>query len=238
MPLAQGKSRKHQFLYADRRFGRLVSMPAQAMMIAPLLTALVLTAAVSAHAEYIELPVLAAIGQNNLGVFEIMLMGWDRKSDPNPVQLQVNIAGVRYGMTHLGSMAEAFDYAVQRTAGLPHTGTVSVQGISYRPTGSDGPSAGAVMAVGFIATFKGERIQRGTALTGTLEPGGRIGWVGAIPDKIRAAKREGYHTVLVPRGQLRSAHWNLVELSFQLNITVKEVDTVDEAYLLMTGKNL
>ena len=207
-------------------------------MIVLFLAALVFTVP-SANAEYIELPILAAIGQNNLGVFEIMLLGWDKKSDPNPVQLQVNIAGVRYGMTHLGSMAEAFDYAVQHTAGLPHTGTVSVQGISYRPTGSDGPSAGAVMAVGFIATFKGERIQRrGTALTGTLEPGGRIGWVGGIPDKIRAAKREGYHTVLVPRGQLHSAQWNLVELGFQLNIMVKEVDTVEEAYVLMTGRSL
>lgn len=95
-----------------------------------------------------------------------------------------------------------------------------------------------MMAVGFIATFKDDRIQRGTALTGTLEPGGRIGWVGAIPDKIRATKREGYHTVLVPRGQLHSTQWNLIELSFQLNITVKEVDTIDEAYLLMTGKSL
>jgi Lon-like protease len=171
-------------------------MHERALMIVLFLAVLVFTVHPSAHAEYIELPILAAIGQNNLGVLEIMLLGWDKKSDPNPVQLLVNIAGVRYGMTHLGSMAEAFDYAVQHTAGLPHTGTVSVQGISYRPTGSDGPSAGAVMAVGFIATFKGERIQRGTALTGTLEPGGRIGWV------------------------------------------VKEVDTVEEAYLLMTGRSL
>jgi hypothetical protein len=44
--------------------------------------------------------------------------------------------------------------------------------------------------------------------------------------------------VLVPRGQLHSAQWNLVELGFQLNITVKEVDTVDDAYLLMTGRSL
>jgi Lon-like protease len=202
------------------------------------LTALVLAVQVRAHAEYLELPILAAIGQNNLGVFEIMFIGWDRKSDPNPVQLQLNIGGVRYGTTHLGSMAAAFDYAVQRAASLSPTGTVTAQGITYRPTGSDGPSAGAVMAVGFIATFKGDRIQRGTALTGTLEPGGRIGWVGRIPDKIRAAKREGYHTVLVPRGQLHSAQWNLVELGFQLNITVMEVDTVDDAYLLMTGRSL
>lgn len=208
------------------------------LIIGLLVAALVVTTLVPAHAEYIELPILAAVGRNNLGVFEIMLMGWDRKSEPNPVQLQVYIAGVRYGMTHLGSMAEAFEYAVQRTAGLPHTGTVSVQGVTYRPAESDGPSAGAVMAVGFIAAFRGDRIQRGTALTGTLEPGGRIGWVGGIPDKIRAAKREGYHTVLVPRGQLHSSQWNLIELGFQLNITVKEVDTIDEAYLLMTGKPL
>jgi predicted S18 family serine protease len=188
--------------------------------------------------EFVELPVLAAIGQNNLGVFEVMLMSWDSKPDPNPVQLRVILAGVHYGHTHLGSMAQAFEYALERTSGIPHTGTVSVQGVTYRPTGSDGPSAGAVMAVGFIATFKGDRIQRGIALTGTLEPGGRIGWVGSIADKIRAAKREGYHTVLVPRGQLHTAQWNLVELGFQLNIAVKEVDTIDDAYLLMTGKNL
>lgn len=185
--------------------------------------------------DYIELPILAAIRQNNLGAFEIMLMGWDRKSDPNPVQLQLILGGVRYGKSHLGSMAQAFDYAVERTPSVSHTGTVSVQGVTYRPTGSDGPSAGAAMTVGFIAMFKGDRVRRGTALTGTIEPDGHIGWVGGIPDKIRAAKREGYHTVLVPRGQVHTAQWNLVELGFQLNITVKEVDTVDEAYQIMTG---
>ena len=213
-------------------------MNIRALRIGLLVTTLFVGARLPAYAEYLELPILAAIGQNTLGVFEIMLMGWDKKPDPNPIQLQVNIAGVRFGNTHLGSMAQAFAYALERTPGLSHTGTVLVQGVTYRPTGSDGPSAGAVMAVGFIATFRGDRIQRGTALTGTLEPGGRIGWVGGIPDKIRAAKREGYHTVLVPRGQLHGAQWNLVELGFQLNITVREVDTVDEAYLLMTGKTL
>ncbi|HSF69246.1 MAG TPA: S16 family serine protease [Nitrospira sp.] len=208
-------------------------------MFGMLLTTSMLLASVPSDAnEYVELPILAAIGDNNLGVFEIMLMGWDRKSDPSPVQLQVILGGVRYGKTHLGSMAQAFDYAVERTPSVPHTGTVSVQGVTYRPGRSDGPSAGAAMAVGFIAMFKGDRIQRGTAMSGTLEPDGHIGWVGGIPDKIRAAKREGCHTVLVPRGQASTPHWNLIELGFQLNIIVKEVDTVDDAYLLMTGKNL
>jgi predicted S18 family serine protease len=213
-------------------------MKNRALIIGSLVAIVLSVAGVPAYAEYLELPVLAAIRQNNLGVFEIMLMGWDKKPTPNPMELQVFIGGVRYGNTHLGSMAHAFAYAVERTPAVSHTGTMSVQGVTYRPTASDGPSAGAVMAVGFIAALRGDSIQRGIALTGTLEPGGRIGWVGGIPDKIRAAKREGYHTVLVPRGQLHAAQWNLVELGFQLNIAVKEVDTIDDAYVLMTGRSL
>jgi predicted S18 family serine protease len=91
------------------------------------------------------------------------------------------------------------------------------------------------MAVGFIALFKGDRLQRGIALTGTFEPGGRIGPVGSIPDKMRAAAREGYRTILVPTGQIHGPNWNLNQLGMELNMTVKEVDTIDQAYELMTG---
>jgi len=194
-------------------------------------------ASVSAD-NVIELPVLAAIRQNNLGVFEILMIWWDKKAEPNPVQLQWLLGGVRLGNTHLGAMAQAFAYAVERTPSIQHSGTVSVQGVAYQPVGTDGPSAGAAMAVGFIAMFKGDHVQRGIALTGTFEPGGQIGLVGGIPDKIRAAAREGYRTVLVPRGQVYDPRWNLNELGFQLNVTVKEVDTIDEAYLLMTGQRI
>jgi predicted S18 family serine protease len=73
-------------------------------------------------------------------------------------------------------------------------------GITYTSTGTDGPSAGAVMTVGFVAPLKGERIRRGIAVTGTINPDGTIGSVGSIPDKIRAAVREGYRTILIPEG--------------------------------------
>ena len=214
-------------------------MPRHFAAVCTLIITLLCGAPISVSADNaVELPVLAAIRQNNLGVFEIMMMWWDKKPEPNPVQLQWLLAGVRLGNDHLGAMAQAFAYAVERTPSIQHSGTVSVQGVAYRPTGSDGPSAGAAMAVGFIAMFKGDHIQRGIALTGTIEPGGQIGPVGSIPDKIRAAALEGYRTVLVPRGQMRDAQWNLIELGFQLNVTVKEVDTIDEAYLLMTGQRI
>lgn len=203
------------------------------------LVALTCSTPVSLFADnVIELPVLAAIHTNNLGVFEVLVMWWDKKPQPNPVELQWMMGRVRLGNTQIGSMAQAFAYAVERTPSIQHSGTVTVAGVAYAPTGTDGPSAGAAMTVGFIAMFKGEKVQRGIALTGTFEPGGRIGFVGSIPDKIRAAAREGYRTILVPRGQIYDTQWNLNELALRLNVTVKEVDTVDDAYQLMTGQHI
>ena len=168
-------------------------MPRHFAIISLLIAILLCGAPLSVSADNaIELPVLAAIRQNNLGVFEILMMWWDKNPEPNPVQLQWLLGGVRLGNDHLGAMAQAFAYAVERTPSVQHSGTVSVQGVAYQPIGSDGPSAGAAMTVGFIALFKGDHIQRGIALTGTIEPGGQIGPVGSIPDKIRAAVREGF----------------------------------------------
>jgi PDZ domain-containing protein len=190
-------------------------------------------------AEYVvEVPVLAAIKENNRGVFEVMLVWWDQKSEPEPLALEWRYGGVLLKQTHLGAMGAALRYAVDRTPDLRHTGTVSVQGVAYVPTSADGPSAGAAMAVGFIAVLKGDPIKRGIAMTGTILPDGRIGPVGMIPDKVRAAAREGYRTVLIPMGQLVDPRWQLGELALELNVTIKEVATIDEAYELMTGRRL
>ena len=190
-----------------------------------------------ARAEYVlELPVLAAIKSNNLGVFEILILHWDQQPTPVPASLRWRIGNVVLGEAHLSAMATAFRYAMERTSGIQHTGTVTAIGLAYVPTGSDGPSAGAAMAVGFMALFKGDPIQRGIALTGTLNPDGNIGPVGSIPDKIRAASREGYRTILIPAGQLRNPEWNLVRLGMELNVDLREVSTIEEAYRLMTGR--
>ncbi len=220
-------------------FARILAPTRFSLPAALLLAAFLSLDAASVRAEtVVELPVLAAINANNRGVFEVLLIWWDQKAQPDPVALHWYKAGVILGETHLGAMAVAFRYAVERTPSVRHSGTVSVRAVAYAPTSSDGPSAGAAMAVGFIALFKGEPVRRGVALTGTIEPGGRIGPVGAIPDKIRAAVREGYRTVLIPQGQLDDPTWSLTRLAMELNVTIKEVGTIDEAYELMTGRRL
>jgi len=218
---------------------RTVAMRTKVSIILAVLLTLACSTPASLFADnVVELPVLAAVGVNNLGAFEVLLMWWDKKPEPDPAQLQWIAGRIRLGSTHLGSMSQAFSYAIERTPSIQHSGTITVAGVAYAPTGTDGPSAGAAMAVGFIAVFKGDKVQRGIALTGTFEPGGKIGFVGSIPDKMRAAAREGYRTILVPRGQIYNERWNLNELALQLNVTVKEVETIDEAYQLMTGQRI
>lgn len=186
----------------------------------------------------VEMPVLAAFGGNDRGVFEVMLFHWDQKSTPDPVVLQLREAGVRLRQGNVDSLVVAFRYAVTRTPSVPHTGTVTVQGYTYVPVATDGPSAGAAMTVGLIALFKGDSIRRGMAITGTVHPDGTIGPVGSIPDKVRAAAREGCRTILIPAGQLQDGRWNLIRLGFELNVEIKEVGTIDEAYELLTGQRI
>lgn len=203
-----------------------------------MLSALCLITPLASGEYVIELPILAAIRANNKGVFEMLMIWWDQKPTPELVQLQAIIGGVNLGESQLNALAQAFAYAVERTPHIRHTGTVSVRGIAYASTTSDGPSAGAAMAVGFIAMFKGDRLQPQIALTGTFERGGHVGPVGSIPDKMRAAAREGYRTILVPTGQIYGPNWNLNQVAMELNLIVKEVDTIDQAYELMTGRHI
>lgn len=186
----------------------------------------------------VEVPMLAAIQANNLGVFEVLLLRWDHHPSPSPIVLQLQGGNIRPGPTNLGSMAMAFQYAIEHTPSVDHTGTVSAMGIAYAATGTDGPSAGGVMTVGFAALLKGDHLRRGIAMTGTLSKDGTIGPVGGIPDKIRAAAREGYRTILIPQGQRDDPRWNLTRLAWELNVEVKEVGRVEEAYQLMTGGTL
>mgnify|MGYP000532926056 CR=1 FL=1 len=192
----------------------------------------------AAAESVVEVPMLAAIQANHLGVFEVLLLRWDHQPNPSPIMLQWQGGNIKPGQTNLGSMALAFQYAIDHTPTVDHSGTVSVIGIAYASTGTDGPSAGGVMTVGFAALLKGDRIRRGIAMTGTISEDGTIGPVGGIPDKIRAAAREGYRTILIPQGQGDDPRWNLTRLAWDLNVEIKEVTTVEEAYRLMTGGTL
>ena len=187
----------------------------------------------------VHLPISAAVRAETGSGFNVIVMSWDQEGFPNPLRLQWGHSQVPVRGAGLGSLAGAFDYAVNRLGPLHRpTGTLSLSTLSEVPTSSEGPSAGAALAVGFLAVLKGERLIDGIALTGTLEPTGRIGAVTRMAEKMKAAARSGYRMLLVPRGQLPAPRVTLARSGAESNLVLRALGSGDEAYEIMTGKRL
>jgi hypothetical protein len=100
---------------------------------------------------------------------------------------------------------------------------------------TDGPSAGAALAVGILAAIRGETLLVGRVLTGAIEVNGLILPVGGLPEKIQGAALTGISTILIPKGQGSTPEWDIRPLAEELQLTVIEVHTLAEAYEKMTG---
>ncbi len=110
---------------------------------------------------------------------------------------------------------------------------ITIKNRSYNAL-TEGSSASSAVAVGLVAAWRGDHIKSDVALTGKIMPDGQIESVSALLVKIEAAARAQFKTILVPRGQLDTADWDLSQLATKWNIKVIEVATLEEAYQLMT----
>jgi uncharacterized protein len=114
----------------------------------------------------------------------------------------------------------------------------------------EGPSAGAALTVATIAALEKKSINQSVMITGTINPDGSIGPVGAVAEKAKASKDVGATLFLVPAGQGTEISYKPVQkcekigpirycttkyqteridISSSIGITVKEVSTVEEA---------
>ncbi len=119
-----------------------------------------------------------------------------------------------------------------------------------------GPSAGGALTVATIAAINKWTIKPGVVMTGMIDPDETIGPVGGIPFKLEAAATKNTTLFLVPQGQLIVTTTNvstvsmpfitqtkeetvdLRQLGKKLNVTVKEVATIQEAVLAFTGHDI
>lgn len=112
-----------------------------------------------------------------------------------------------------------------------------------------GPSAGALMTIGFISLLGGYQLDQGITITGMINPDGTIGPVGGLKEKLEAVAQAGYRVFLIPFGQrlyqypvyeerrlpwgiIRSIRYStidLVEYGRSLNVSVYEVRDILEA---------
>lgn len=121
-----------------------------------------------------------------------------------------------------------------------------------------GPSAGAALTVATIAAINNWTLEPGVVMTGMINPDESIGPVGGIPYKLEAAAAKNTTLFLIPQGQSKvitkktvpkskgaliifedlEETVDLIELGKKLNVTVKEVGTIQDAVLIYTGKEI
>ncbi len=114
----------------------------------------------------------------------------------------------------------------------------------------EGGSAGAALTIATIAVLKNETLPTDVMITGTINPDGTIGPIGAVFAKAAAAKNVGAKMFLVPEGQGSQVNYiperkceqvgpvtfcsteykaQRIDISKDVGIAVKEVSTIDDA---------
>ncbi|WP_440059807.1 S16 family serine protease [Thermogladius sp. 4427co] len=121
-----------------------------------------------------------------------------------------------------------------------------------------GPSASALMTVGFLSLFLNISIKPYATMTGMINPDGSIGPVGGIREKLDAAREMGFKLFLIPYGQrfytypvvnqtitpfgiIRRVTYQTIDLvsyGRSIGVDVVEVKTVREALEYLTGYTL
>lgn len=144
-----------------------------------------------------------------------------------------------------GAQWQASTAAAATVATLLTGADPSTLSIGYDITGPiDGPSGGAALTLGTIAAIRGDSVTPKVLMTGTIAPDGTIGQVGLVPQKVRAAARDGYRLFLIPVGTERAFDAatrrpvDVIALGRSLGVTVRAVRDINEAYPLFTGKTI
>lgn len=196
------------------------------------------SAAVASRIVTVPISVATTTGDQQTG-FPTFVMKWDEGGQPNPLALRWGRSQVPVRGAGMGSIQRAFSFAVARLSPSIHpTGVLSLYATFAGPFSPEGSTAEAALTIGFLALLKGDPLIKEITITGTLESDGTIGQVTQVAEKTRAAARAGYRILLVPRGQFYAPRINRVALNLESNVLVREVDTIEDAYEIMTGKKL
>ena len=121
-----------------------------------------------------------------------------------------------------------------------------------------GPSASALMAVGFLALILNKTVYTNVSMTGMVNPDGTIGPVGGLKGKLEAVAKAGFKVFLIPIGErivlvpnvtIKKYPWgvyksvsyvkiDLVKYGKELGVEVVEVASIREAFEYFTGYKL
>ncbi len=120
----------------------------------------------------------------------------------------------------------------------------------------EGGSAGAALTIATIAVLQNKSLPSDVMITGTINPDGTIGPIGAVFAKAKAAKDVGAKLFIVPEGQGSQVNYipekkceqvgpitfctteykpQKLDISKDIGIELKEVSTINDALKYFTG---
>jgi hypothetical protein len=99
----------------------------------------------------------------------------------------------------------------------------------------DGPSAGAVFAVGVASALLGDQFRSDVCMSGTINENLEVGPVGGLEEKIKGCRQLNYREMVVPFAQ---TSMDLALKGKGGDIKITEVSTFEAAYQAATGQSI
>lgn len=174
-------------------------------------------------------------GQGIVSFVVIQLAVQDRRDGPIVQFSEISLGGGSIvGMDWKAGVRQAVAAAARALGIEGRDWVVTVRNRSYNSV-TEGQSASAAVAVGIMAAWRADTVRPDAVMTGQIGPDGRILPVGRVPAKIEAAIKEGFRTILIPRGQVKTDEWDLTGLAETRSVELLEVGSLEEAYQAMTA---
>ena len=99
---------------------------------------------------------------------------------------------------------------------------------SRRGVPKDGPSAGIAITTAMLSALTGRPVRGSVAMTGEVTLRGRVLAIGGLKEKTMAALRNGVHTVLIPRENVKDL--DEIDQTVRAGLHFIPVDTVDQVF--------
>ncbi len=169
----------------------------------------------------LEIEVTAVKAENKgelvvTGIVDEESMGGNGKSIRRKSMARGSVENVMTVLRNFGLVTQEYHIHVNFPGGIP----------------VDGPSAGIAMAVGIFSAVSGLSVNNKIAMTGEISIHGHVKPIGGVYGKIRAAKKAGAETVLIPEENMQDLLKRIEE------IEIIPVSHINEVFQYVFGNSL